>query len=487
MKTLNFYILSIIFIFVFIQNTSAQSFWEWSDPAPLTDSLSNNTNPNLCRIGWGSSNHEMYMAWGKSSDTNSTTIYLDNISDNEPAIAILSDPDIHYTNPLILSAIKYPPNDSLFFLFYETDQYGSKDIYYIIYMVDGSFSQPVAFADSEYDDIELDVGGSGFFKDDKYIRDHLVWNSDGNIYTASLIFESNQFFFSDAILIDSLFCSKPCFSNMGWDAYYLKKDLSDETHVYKAHKEADSTWSIELVYNKGDSRNIKTDKFFSDYTIWSTYIDTSWKLILYPAFPYYIFDIVKDTPFDPTIMGNAIIVEKGGPYEYLHISFPYPDSLTDEVFMNPDPYGTYFENFSNSNTENRNTEFFRGENLNSSCFYIYLVWESKQNNHWQVWSSRKVLCIGAIDEEGISNSILNIYPNPFFNETTIEFSLNTSSDVVVEIYNSQGRHISTLTNQAFDPGTHQLRWDGEGLAAGVYIIKMKVGDRIYTEKLVKNL
>jgi len=46
--------------------------------------------------------------------------------------------------------------------------------------------------------------------------------------------------------------------------------------------------------------------------------------------------------------------------------------------------------------------------------------------------------------------------------------------------------ISTIAEQSFDQGEHQLRWDGSGFAAGIYVIKMTVGDMIYTAKVVKS-
>ena len=154
--------------------------------------------------------------------------------------------------------------------------------------------------------------------------------------------------------------------------------------------------------------------------------------------------------------------------------------------MNPDPWGITFEDFTNSGVENRNAEFFLGEDETSSCFYIYLTWESKRNGYWQIWSSKKILCIGAIEENDGAASFLGIQPNPFNNETTLRFTIDSRSDVSIDIYNNSGVYVSTLANKSFDQGTHQLRWNAEGHAAGIYVVKMRVDDKIYTSKLIKH-
>ena len=481
MKTTNTSLLTIFSAIALSLNLHAQNFWEWLEPVALTDSTSDNSNAYLKRF-WD--DQGVFMVWEKHIDSLSTAIYFRNIIDGSPAELVLADPGIHYTNPKILSANQYPPTDSVFYLFYETNQNGSQDIYYTIYLTDGSFQPPVAFAISPYDDIELDVAGNAFM-DGKYIKSELVWTSNGKIYNSSQVLESGQQYFTDAVVIDSVYCSNPQFNDWSYDVYYLKMDTSGKKYVHRAYR-INNEWHKQLVFDDGDCENLNSDNLFSSYTIWSSFIDSTWKLVINDYLPFYIFDIEKDTPFDPGIIANGIIVEQGAPYEYVHIAFPYPANDQEEIFMNPDPYGTTFEDFTNSGVENRNAEFFLGEDETSSCFYIYLTWESKRNGYWQIWSSKKILCIGAIEENDGAASFLGIQPNPFNNETTLRFTIDSRSDVSIDIYNNSGVYVSTLANKSFDQGTHQLRWNAEGHAAGIYVVKMRVDDKIYTSKLIKH-
>ena len=81
---------------------------------------------------------------------------------------------------------------------------------------------------------------------------------------------------------------------------------------------------------------------------------------------------------------------------------------------------------------------------------------------------------------------LTIYPNPFTEETKLVFNLAEESNLKVEVFNAFGTKVTELTHRSYSKGEHQLRWDGSSLQAGMYLIKMTVGDRIYTEKLVKS-
>ncbi len=86
-----------------------------------------------------------------------------------------------------------------------------------------------------------------------------------------------------------------------------------------------------------------------------------------------------------------------------------------------------------------------------------------------------------------SNINLHINPNPVKDKAIITFNLNEPGMVQAEVINTSGSIVAKITDEFYSAGEHQLRWDGGGLAAGVYIIKMTVGDMIYTKKVVKAL
>lgn len=65
------------------------------------------------------------------------------------------------------------------------------------------------------------------------------------------------------------------------------------------------------------------------------------------------------------------------------------------------------------------------------------------------------------------------YPNPFNPSTTIEFSLPTSQDVTLKVFNLVGQEVRTLIlDQRMEAGVHQVSVKMDNLPSGVYLYKL---------------
>ncbi len=60
------------------------------------------------------------------------------------------------------------------------------------------------------------------------------------------------------------------------------------------------------------------------------------------------------------------------------------------------------------------------------------------------------------------------YPNPFNAQTTIEFSLPTSSNIKIEVFDLMGRFVAEIANKEFSAGAHNVTFDASFLSSGVY-------------------
>jgi hypothetical protein len=81
-----------------------------------------------------------------------------------------------------------------------------------------------------------------------------------------------------------------------------------------------------------------------------------------------------------------------------------------------------------------------------------------------------------------------VYPNPFSNSTNFSFTTATPQKVSVMIYDMNGRLMRTLLNDVMQPGIHQIKWNakddkGNGVAAGMYILKLQTSSSSETIKL----
>jgi chitinase len=66
------------------------------------------------------------------------------------------------------------------------------------------------------------------------------------------------------------------------------------------------------------------------------------------------------------------------------------------------------------------------------------------------------------------------YPNPFNPSTTISYRTEIAGRVTLKIYDVLGREIATLENGEKSPGEYSYRWQGIGVAGGVYVYRLTV-------------
>ncbi|HEY0676844.1 MAG TPA: DUF4331 family protein [Chitinophagaceae bacterium] len=78
-------------------------------------------------------------------------------------------------------------------------------------------------------------------------------------------------------------------------------------------------------------------------------------------------------------------------------------------------------------------------------------------------------------------------PNPFNNNTTIRYRLETASHISIEVFDGRGNRMNVLVNQQQQSGTYTVYWSASRLPAGVYFVKaLKNGEIMQTLRVVKN-
>jgi hypothetical protein len=76
------------------------------------------------------------------------------------------------------------------------------------------------------------------------------------------------------------------------------------------------------------------------------------------------------------------------------------------------------------------------------------------------------------------------YPNPFNPVTKIAFTVPITSHVKLEVYDIQGKKVSTLFDGTKRAGTHIINFDGSNLSSGVYMYKLISGEQTITKKMI---
>ena len=84
--------------------------------------------------------------------------------------------------------------------------------------------------------------------------------------------------------------------------------------------------------------------------------------------------------------------------------------------------------------------------------------------------------------------VASLAPNPAKEWTSLRFALPEESDVIIQIYDITGR-LLWAEKKHMNAGIYTWNWDmkdrrGVKLGAGVYFIKLKIGDKVFTKRLV---
>jgi len=98
-----------------------------------------------------------------------------------------------------------------------------------------------------------------------------------------------------------------------------------------------------------------------------------------------------------------------------------------------------------------------------------------------------VTAVPALARQG--KRITGIYPNPFNPSTTIDYTLDQTSDVRIEVFSPRGRLVRILVAERRDPGDYSTRWDGRDMsgktvASGQYYCQMTADRKHDARKLI---
>ena len=77
-----------------------------------------------------------------------------------------------------------------------------------------------------------------------------------------------------------------------------------------------------------------------------------------------------------------------------------------------------------------------------------------------------------------------IHPNPFNEQAGISYRLSADGVVNLAVYDITGREVQTLVDGQMTSGEHSVVWDAEGLASGMYFVKLSQGDAVEVRKAV---
>jgi hypothetical protein len=94
-----------------------------------------------------------------------------------------------------------------------------------------------------------------------------------------------------------------------------------------------------------------------------------------------------------------------------------------------------------------------------------------------------IAAVGVADAQ--KPAIFNIFPNPVTNQSKINYSLTSITDVTISLFDVSGKLVNVLFDENQGAGNYSLPISNEGkLSPGIYFLKMNTGRTEHTEKII---
>ena len=74
-------------------------------------------------------------------------------------------------------------------------------------------------------------------------------------------------------------------------------------------------------------------------------------------------------------------------------------------------------------------------------------------------------------------------PNPFLGQTRLRYELPEAQVACIRVFDVLGREVARLADGEHQAGRHTITFDGQGLSAGIYIVRMELADRAFTRQI----
>ncbi len=134
-------------------------------------------------------------------------------------------------------------------------------------------------------------------------------------------------------------------------------------------------------------------------------------------------------------------------------------------------------------------ELYYYDNLQlSEIVYQWLVDEDLVDGERRLYFMAEA---SSVDEylSSLPSIAVKNYPNPFNPQTTISFSIPSSSKLELSVFNIKGQRVTILLNEIIESGNHSVSWngkddDGNELSSGIYFYRLSNGVNTVTGKML---
>lgn len=486
--TLVFLFSAIIFLAVSINDLKAQRCKLWSEPDSISDSQSDNYDPFLMKIREGYDDN-YFVFWVRSLDLIGTEIvYLDYYNSEVPEPVLLAE-GYNVNNPRVIPTSGWGiPMDTVAFIFYETDQNGNPDIYYMTMTADG-FGPPLPFVNSSANESNLRISTDG----------SMVWEEDGAIKYCQLGYNDPGFYFTPAITLDEGECHHPDLQQVGTAFIIWEKDNNGIPEIwYSSWDYANQEWGEPIImYGDGMHSNPKFSRTMDDWGGWvpvllTDFLDSNGQYHFSYIDLYDLWEVVsefgQDYPMEPELFTVDLITDfwGSGYMAFTHDEGPGNSDIYSSDYLDVTQYFNSYCSIDSTSYSESKPSLFNGKWFFDG-FDLICIWESFRNGNHQLWTSTTPVVIGNIPETKEASGLrARAFPNPFEDYFDLEVEIESSNQMDIRVYNSLGQLVRILNNRTLSIGSNLIKINAADLGPGIYFIRLESGDKEMSVKLVKN-
>jgi len=117
----------------------------------------------------------------------------------------------------------------------------------------------------------------------------------------------------------------------------------------------------------------------------------------------------------------------------------------------------------------------------------HLAWANTLNGEEDVYYAYITPGVVGLSEVDPDRSFVKVsnYPNPFTDQTTIQYSLGEESQVRLVVYDIFGKEVAEILNSVESAGTHTMTYHADDLPPGVYVCRLIASDRVESMRMIK--
>ena len=132
---------------------------------------------------------------------------------------------------------------------------------------------------------------------------------------------------------------------------------------------------------------------------------------------------------------------------------------------------------------------YQGDNISitSSSGKLWPVWMDNRTGIYQIWTVP--IELSSVNVEEISNHVFDFkllqnYPNPFNPSTRIQYSVRSTQNFSLKVYDVLGKEIATLVDEEKPAGEYEVEFNGSELTSGIYFYQLKAVEITQTKKMI---